>query len=213
MSSIYPKDLYQQLEFDQILSDLSQRCIGAPAQARCLLLPLMSNKGEIDLAITQVQSYLAFTEIQKRLRVQSYQPMDKAFRWLEIEDSVLHIESIISFRDQMNMIVEWHGLFDDEIKQTYPPIYQILAQTEPLPLLLASIERIFDDEGEVKNNASAELSRLRKQIQSRTSALDHAFNQSMMHYRNQGFLHPLDRLALHRRDYISDVLLMAQEIP
>ncbi|NND05435.1 MAG: endonuclease MutS2 [Saprospiraceae bacterium] len=196
MSSIYPKDLYQQLEFDQILIDLSRRCIGAPAQARCLLLPLLIDKEAIDLAIAQVESYLRFTEAQKRLRVQSYQPMDEAFRWLEIEESVLPIESIISLRDQMNMIVAWRKVFDDEMNQTYLPIYQILEQTEPLPALLASIERIFDEEGEVRNNASTELSRLRKQIQSRTSALDHAFNQSMSHYRNQGFL--ADNLESHR---------------
>ncbi len=196
MPSIYPEDLYQQLEFDKLLIDLQARCISEPAKSRAISLPLLDDVQMIERRLQETSSYVELLSSGKKLILRPYRLEKDTYRWLEIQDSVLTQESILELRNQMSMVVAWFAAFDETLITAHRPVFDLLNATEPLPDLLAAITRILDDEGEVKDAASPDLKHIRKQIQSRSSALEHAFNKSLLHYRQLGYL--ADNLESYR---------------
>jgi DNA mismatch repair protein MutS2 len=188
MAFLYPPDIYSQLEFDKILHDLTRRCSGAPARK------ILENP-EIHLdALTirdKLEEIVCFQDILQdttRIHVGDYEDLNESWRYLKKQDVVLEVEVILEIRRQLDMVATWFDFFTKDKRIRWKPLFTVLSQTEPLPKLQQHFYRIFDEEGNIKNNASDALAKIRKELQSKTTALDHAFNRAMGKYKDLGLL-------------------------
>lgn len=188
MCFLYPRDIYKQLEYDKILQDLKNRCSGAPAKAYVENLPVYDDAILIRQKLEEIVCFQEILQDSHPIHVGAYQDLTDSLELLEIEDSVLEIEVLLELRNQLDMVSAWFDFFTKDKRIRWKPLYTVLLQTEPLPKVRQHFHRIFDEEGEIKNTASDQLAKIRKDIQSKTSALDRAFSRSLANYRERGYL-------------------------
>ncbi len=188
MVTTYPLALAQQLEFDRILEDLTKRCFGQPAKEYAEHLPLLKDATEVKRALQVAQSMLLLRRNGLMLTISDYHDTTPIFPRLALENSTLSITDLVELRNQIKMVVDWHQIFDAENQTSYPPVFELICQTEPLAETLAELERILDDEGNVRDNASEELKKIRSEIHRCEQTLHRAFDQVMEKYRRQGLL-------------------------
>ena len=188
MSYLFPKDLKDRLEFDKILLDLEDRCIGTPARQAIQNLPVLVNPEAIRTALDQTDSYLRMQESERGIPGLYYDSITHIFKWLRVEGSVLSAEDLLLVRDQLQCIAHWFGFFNLDRRVEYRTVYEVLSQTEVINDALEGLQKVFDEEGNVKDSASPELKSIRQEIHSKRRALDHAFNKALMAYKGKGFL-------------------------
>ncbi|MCB0686570.1 MAG: Smr/MutS family protein [Saprospiraceae bacterium] len=188
MAFFYPPNFFQQLEFDKILQDLRKRCSGIPARKQFDQLEIYEDALIIRNKLEEVLCFQETMQDTNRIHVSEYHDVSPSLELLEIRDSVLEIEDLLELRHQLDMVAGWFDFFSKDKRIRWKPLYYVLTQTEPVPTVRKHFYQIFDQEGNIKSSASTELAKIRKDLQSKSAALDHAFNRALSFYKDKNFL-------------------------
>ncbi|MBK8501752.1 MAG: hypothetical protein IPL46_05815 [Saprospiraceae bacterium] len=162
MTFLYPPDIFAQLEFDKVLQDLRRRCNGEPARIMLDDLPIYTDALVIREKLEEIICFQEILQDINRIHVGEYLDLRESLTYLRKQDSVLEIEVILEIRKQLEMVNAWFDFFSKDKRIRWKPLYQVLAQTEPLPKVRRLFYQIFDEEGNIKNTASDELAKIRK---------------------------------------------------
>ncbi len=184
----YPADLPVRLEYDKIKDLLYKQCKGKPGQVLVDDMFPVYQKDFIETALDETVEFLNGIMASDAIPLQNYQPIDENIRRLNIQNYVLTAEKFIVIRQLLVNTRAILNYFNTERKLTYKNLYLRASMVEWKGELLASIDKVFDEEGEVKSNASEELSRIRKLIRSKIGEQDRLFGQLLQKFRQSGWL-------------------------
>jgi DNA mismatch repair protein MutS2 len=122
------------------------------------------------------------------LPLKNYKSLDEHSGRLHIENFVLPVESFSIIRQLLVNVRDLHNYFTTDRKVRYKYLYTYGDLLESKPLLLKEIDRVFDEYGEVKSDASAELTQIRKKITSKSMEADKVFRSMLQKFRQSGWL-------------------------
>ncbi len=184
-----PKDIYEKLEFDKILHLLMKECLGELGKEAIQALPFHSSKPILDSILQEVKEYkLSITE-KDHFPLQAYEEIREDLKMLSIEDYVLPIEGLQRIN---NILISIQAIFkffkNSSRKETYPSLHDIIRDVVFDPELISTIEKVIDEEGNIKPDASPDLLKIFKQKQSKERELDRQFRSIITHYRSKGWL-------------------------
>ena len=183
-----PIDLFEKLEFDKIIDLSVKECLGLPAVKEIKnIRPLFHYKGilhQLKLVETFKNTFLQ-NEI---IPIQNYESVDEEIKLLGIKDFVLPIEGLQKINKLLLIAKGLFQYFNIERQSLFEHLYALVQPINFDPELSAAIEKIIDEDGNVKPDASPTLSKLRKQKLSRQRELDKKFNQIIAEYRGKGWL-------------------------
>ncbi len=177
-----------QVEFDKVRALIEPFCLGEPGREKIRALRPATEAEDIHLMLDQVLEYRKSAEQNERIPLQNYAELDEHIHRIHIEGYVAPAESILVLRQMLRNIQGVIQYFAPERRVSYKELYQIISLLEPQPGMLKAIDKILDDQGEVRSDASHDLVRIRKQIQGRSGELEKAFRSLMQHYKQQGWL-------------------------
>ena len=106
---------------------------------------------------------------------------------LKIENSVLEIEGfrrIAAANETTNILLKFFKKF----KEYYPELNQLGAQIEVTKIPKEKVDAVIDRFGDIRNNASEDLYRIRKQINSVRSKIGQSFQRALGHYTSADYL-------------------------
>ncbi len=186
---LYPEDLFEKLEFDKIIAQTQKHCKGQRARD-ILAKPRIFNQLErVNRMLDEVQEVKTMSSLGKPLSIRPYYNIDQPLFWLKKIDSVLEIESIIQIYDYVWAIYELDKEFKvPSARVNYPSIHEILLQVNFDITLIKAYQKIFNEENEIKDDASPELKLISKQIKSMERELNRSFEKQMTAFANMGYL-------------------------
>ncbi len=196
--TLYPANLLEVLEFNKILENASQWCLGSRASKQILDLKPLTDQHNIQSSLLRVKQCVDLIGVGSDLPLTSYQDLDDSLRWLEKDQSIIEKDAAIEVRNQCRQMSDLLAFFSGDRKLEYTELARILPNDDTCAALLKELEKIFDDEGEIRDSASSDLRQIRKQISSKKSAIDHAFNKALARYRQVGYL--ADTLESYRNN-------------
>ncbi|MFT5169277.1 MAG: DNA mismatch repair protein MutS2 [Saprospiraceae bacterium] len=185
---IEPKDLYEKLEFDKILELLAAECLGAYGKEQIQNLPIHTELDAIMQKLLYVNEFKIASLDNDSLPIQVYPEITEDVKLLEIEDYVLSIEALQRIGNILNILKKIFDYFSKERKETYRNLYNIIAFTEFDKTLIKEIDSVIDEEGNIKPDASVELSAIRRKINGKQKELDRQFRTLIGLYRKNGWL-------------------------
>ncbi|MBI4864003.1 MAG: endonuclease MutS2 [Candidatus Riflebacteria bacterium] len=151
----------RELEFDQILSAVSELASSRLGRERTLALEPLSDRDAIVHELEAVDEGRRLTSERPDLKF--FSALDRTFlQKVTLDGFVLDAESLLALRDTYRSVSEIHEVADS-LEQSYPIV---LAAARSLPYhgaLHARLEKVFTARGEVADDASEELATLRRQ--------------------------------------------------
>ncbi len=183
-----PKDLYEKLEFDKILELLIAECLGDYGKEQIKNLQIHTELEVIKSKLLNVNEFkLAYLD-NDFLPIHVYPEIIDDVKVLQIEDYVLSIEAVQRISTILNILKSIFDFFTKERKETYPNLFKIIAFTEFDKTLIKEINRVIDEEGKVKPDASPELMSIRRKLNAKQKELDRQFRSLVNLYRQKGWL-------------------------
>jgi DNA mismatch repair protein MutS2 len=183
-----PIDLFEKLEFDKIIDLSIKECLGLPAVNKIKnIKPLYQYKAilhQLRLVETFKNTFLQ-NEI---IPIQIYESVDEEIKLLGIKDFVLPVEGLQKINKLLLILKGLFQYFNIERQNLFEQLYALIQPIHFDPELSASIEKIIDEDGNVRPDASPALLKLRKQKLSKQRELDKKFNQIIAEYRGKGWL-------------------------
>ena len=160
---IYPRDFELKLGFDQIRARLQNYCLGRLGVKEVEQISFSSDSTTIKTLLHRVRELKQILEKGEMLPLTSYADPSVYFETIRIEESFLEEENFLEILQVLQSILAMDKLIKAS-KEEYPELFKLTALVMVSNPLVAAIESKFDEKGKIKDNASAELARIRKRL-------------------------------------------------
>lgn len=183
-----PKDLFEKLEFDKVIELLVRECLGEQGIERIKDLRPQTNREQIEERLKEVMEMKRSIEHSDRIPLVAYQNIDSDLQLLAIIDSVLPEDGLRRINTILVTVGAIYKFFSPSRRDVYKTLYEVIRPVNFDPALVKEIERVIDADGNIRPDASPELARIYKAIQSKMKELDRVFRDVINDYRNKGWL-------------------------
>ncbi len=183
-----PEDLFQKLEFDKVLELLGKECLGELGQAAVQKIIPGTAQVLIERKLNEVAEFKNSIENDDWFPISTYSDISADLKTMAIEGYVLPENSIKNIGRILKLIKNIFKFFNKSRQDTYPHLHDIIKDVPFDPELIKAIDKVLDDDGNIKPDASPELQRIRKLTVSKQKELDKQFRVIVNSYKNKGWL-------------------------
>jgi len=154
----------QTLEFTRICSRLAEHALSPMGAQLSLGLVPFSDLGQLKESLKRTAELQSLLDAEGSIPLQPFADLSEALRRAELEGSMMRSGELLDLYRILAMTRHLVKYFSDRI-EAVPQLSGFLSGLKPLKPLESEIVRCLDPEsGEMKDNASAELARIRARI-------------------------------------------------
>ncbi len=183
-----PRDLYEKLEFDKVLELVERECLSELGQAAVKKLRPQTDVQIIEGLLEEVKEYKLTISKNDHLPINTYQDISEDLRMLEVDGFVLPEEGLVRINITLRFVRNIYRFFNQLRQAAYPKLYQIVRPYTFDESLIQAIDKVIDEEGNIRADASPELMRIRRLTTSKQKELDRMFRSLVNTYRTKGWL-------------------------
>lgn len=200
---IFPESALVQLEFDKVKALLSEHCQTEYAREKAMDLRIHTRLDSIELELRQSH------EFKQLLTGGQYFPNDhplnlaKEIKLLGIPGAVLAGEQFMQIRklaESMQSVFRW---FDPERRTAYPALAKVISATHFEKAIIAAIDEILDESGNVRDNASEQLASIRLSLYRKRNELRRAFDKILSRLGKSGYVADIEESFLNGRRVVA----------
>ncbi len=184
---LYPESAAIQLEFDKIKSLLKENCESDFAKNKAANLRVHTRKEFISLELNQSYEYKMLLEQNHQFPNDYALNISKDIKLLSIEGSVLNGEQFMLIRRLAESIERIFRWFDKERRIAFAALTNVIENIYYEKNIIESIDEILDEDGNVKDNASAELQKIRAQLYKKRNELRRVFEHVITRLAKAGY--------------------------
>jgi len=183
----FDRQTLHDLEFVQIREWLTAYSIGETAQQRLADLEPSNDFPLVEQALQRVNEFKTIRTDGESFPSLDFDELLPEIKLLPIKNAVLQQEGfvrIVRASDLVNSLLH----FFDKRSQDFPELTALLANVYHTRELIDSIEKVFDRKGQIKDDASPELARIRQQIGVLRNQINRNFDKEMRKWLKEGML-------------------------
>lgn len=184
---IYPSNFGQKTGFDQVRNLISERCISEMGRKHAGELTFSSDFDLISRLLKETREFLTILETGLPFPSQDYLDLSPALSRIQIPGSYLLAEELVDLRISLRTIASCLGFFRMPAAQSFTHLIALAGELEIPGHILREADRILDEKGHIRDNASAELARTRKDMRNKTVASEKLIGQLLNMARNSGW--------------------------
>ena len=187
MAGNISKKTLNDLEFNTVLNSIANYCNTNLGKEATLQIEPYSNKVDLLQQLYQTNEYLVSFENENKIPNHHFEEITNEIHVLTIEDSFLEavsFQSMATISDTVNTLLKFFKKF----KEYYPTLHTFSSDIEYTKVIIESIDKVINRFGEVKDNATAELRVIRKEINTTRGQIGTSFTKALNHYAKHDFL-------------------------
>lgn len=196
---LYPESALVQLEFDKVRSLLIEQTRTALGNEKAENLRVHTRKHFIDLELRQSYEYLQLLAMGQTFQHDQVFNLSKELKLLSIQGAVLTGEIFIQFRNLAENIGSIFRWFDEERRDRYAGVFQVLSITHFEKSIPQEINRIIGDDARVVDNASEDLARIRMALYRKRNEQRRSFERILSKLQKAGYIADIEESFLNGR--------------
>jgi len=163
---IYPESFEQKIGFDKIRELIAQKCLSTLGEEKTIEMEFSSDYQSISELLAQVEEFIKIIQEEDDFPVNHFFDIRPALKNIRIEGTWLDESTVFDLRRSLQTIKDIITFLkkEDEENTPYPYLQKLAGEIQLFPQLLSKIDAILDKYGRIKDNASPELNRIRKEI-------------------------------------------------
>ena len=185
---LYPTDLEQKLGFDRIRELLKEACLSPLGQDFVQKIKFSDNFQVIEKLTRQTAEMLEILVAEAEFPAQNYIDVSHALDKLRIEGMVLAQEEFFDLKLSLNTIRRILKFFDDCEPDRFVVLKELAGNIKVNKIISDSIDRIIDDKGQIRDNASPELVDIRRKLISEMASVRKKLDSIIRQAKNSGWV-------------------------
>lgn len=189
---IYPQNFEQKIGFDQIRILLKEQCLSSLGEERVDSMEFTDNAETINRLLNETTEFIRIIQEEDNFPDQYFFDVRPSLRRIRVEGLYLDEQEVFDLRrslETIHSIVRFlHWEEQESGEYPYPALQNLAGDVAVFPQLIGQIERILDKFGKIKDNASAELLRIRREITSTTSGISRSLNAILRNAQSEGYV-------------------------
>lgn len=162
---IYPNNFEVKIGFDKIRELLSNKCLSSLGEEQVVQLEFTSDFQSINDALCQTDEFMHIIQEDVDFPVSYFIDVRPALKKIRIQGTWIEEHSLFDLRRSLQTIQDIVTFLhkEEEENTEYPYLYRLAGDVATFPQLIKNIDRIIDKFGSVKDSASPELSKIRRE--------------------------------------------------
>ncbi len=199
--SIHPKAL-EDLEFDQILETVKEFAHSEQAKNEIIKITPSIDIEEVNYQLDLTNEYLRSLESENPLPYHIIPPFEEALKMMKVENTFIEPANLLIIANAVDTINELKRFFV-KLEAYFPHLLQEIEKLKIHPEISKMIRRIINQYGEVKDEASIELKKIRKDIYSLQQEILQLFSVEKRKYEKLGYLSDIKESILENRNVLA----------
>lgn len=160
----FPNQVEEKLGFDRIRTLLEKRCASEIGAAIVSKIKPLTDVRQLDIILKQTKEMKSLLESDQAIPSVALADITGSLKQANIPGSWLSPEEFKKIRELVSQIHQLAAYFKGPRQEKYPNLYGLAGQLIPFPALAQALNRIFDDAGEIRSNASRELQTISQRL-------------------------------------------------
>lgn len=193
---IYPGDFEQKIGFDIIRRMLKERCLGLPGK---LLADGIAFSAEYPVIRSELEITGEFREMlitSPGFPINEYDDLSSELHRIHTAGTYLLPENLMQLRHSLTIVNDVIHFFRTLDSSSFPNIAGLTADVFVDLRIIQEINRIMNEHGEIRDNASEKLLTIRKSIAGIKSQIDRRIAQSLTQAKTQGWISDESNITL-----------------
>jgi DNA mismatch repair protein MutS2 len=189
---LFPKSALVQLEFDKIKDLLVEHCKSEYAKNKASELRIHTKKEFIETELKQSHEFKLITINSQYFPIDYVLNLSKDLKLLSIPGAVLTGEQFVQIRKLALNIQSIFRWFDNERRLAYPGLTKVIEDSYYEKAILEMLDEVLDEYGNVKDNASEDLQKIRLGLFKKRNELRRVFEKVIARLNKSGYAADID---------------------
>ncbi|WP_455670799.1 endonuclease MutS2 [Phocaeicola faecalis] len=193
---IYPQNFEQKIGFDSIRHLLKGKCLSTLGEERVDEMAFSEKYEEINELLEQVIEFIRIIQEEEEFPDQYFFDVRPSLKRIRVEGMYLDEQELFDLRRSLETIRDivrflTRTLEDEEVEEgtsPYPALRRLAGDIIVFPQLITRINNILDKFGKIKDNASNELLRIRRELASTTGSISRSLNAILRNAQSEGYV-------------------------
>lgn len=189
---IYPQNFEQKIGFDQIRQLLKDKCLSTLGEERVNEMNFSDHFEEVDELLNQVAEFVRIIQEEDNFPDQFFFDVRPSLKRIRIEGMYMDEQELFDLRRSLETIrdiVRFLQRNDEEESDCpYPSLKKLAGDITVFPQLITKIDGILNKYGKIKDNASTELSRIRRELANTMGSISRSLNSILRTAQSEGYV-------------------------
>ncbi|MBP5366212.1 MAG: Smr/MutS family protein [Bacteroidales bacterium] len=185
---IYPDNFEEKLKFGKIRASLKELCLSNLGAEIVDSMAFSADYEQIMHLLQETWEMYRILNEEDGFALSEFNDLREALNRIRIEGLYLEEEELVALYHDLKNTKDLVAFFEKSPEEKYPLLKAKSAEVFVYPLLISRIESILDKYGRIKDSASPELARIRRDILSKQSSVSKRLTQILKQAQTEGFV-------------------------
>lgn len=189
---IYPQNFEQKIGFDQIRQLLKDKCLSTLGEERVNEINFSDHFEEVDELLNQVAEFVRIIQEEDNFPDQFFFDVRPSLKRIRIEGMYMDEQELFDLRRSLETIRDIVCFLqrndEEESDCPYPSLKKLAGDITVFPQLITKIDGILNKYGKIKDNASTELSRIRRELANTMGSISRSLNSILRNAQSEGYV-------------------------
>lgn len=193
---IYPQNFEQKIGFNSIRHLLKEKCLSTLGEERVNVMVFSESYNDINEWLEQVMEFMRIIQEEDGFPDQYFFDVRPSLKRIRVEGMYLDEQELFDLRRSLETIRDIvsfltrtsDGGEEEEGNSPYPTLRKLAGDIMVFPQLITRINNILDKFGKIKDNASSELLRIRRELASTTGSISRSLNAILRNAQSEGYV-------------------------
>ena len=182
---IYPQNFEQKIGFDAIRQLLKEKCLSTLGQERVYDMAFSESFNEIDRRLEEITEFIRIIQEEDEFPDQYFFDVRPSLKRIRVEGMYMEEQELFDLRRSLETIRDivrfLQRTSNEEGEEEggispYPYLRDLAGDIMVFPQLISRINNILDKFGKIRDNASSELLRIRRELASTTGSISRSLH-------------------------------------
>ena len=187
---IYPDNFEYKIGFDKIRQFLTDKCLSTLGEEKVEDMAFSSDFDLIQSQLSQTEEFIRIIQEEDNFPVNHFFDVRPALKNIRVEGTWLEESAVFDLRRSLQTIRDIVSFLkkEEEENTPYPHLQELAGEVLIFPQLLTRIDNILDKYGRIKDNASPDLNRIRKEITHVSGGISRSLNAILRAAQSEGLV-------------------------
>ena len=189
---IYPQNKKKKIGFDQIRQLLKDKCLSTLGEERVSEMNFSDQFETVEELLNQVTEFVRIIQEEDNFPDQFFFDVRPSLKRVRVEGMYMDEQELFDLRRSLETIRDIVRFLqrneEEESDHPHPNLKRLAGDIAVFPQLITKIDGILDKYGKIKDNASTELSRIRRELANTMGSISRSLNSILRNAQSDGYV-------------------------
>ena len=164
MAKIYPQNFESKIGFDRVRQLLKSNCLGELGKDRVDEISFLTDFEAIQLELSYADEFSRLTAENDNFPTNYYFDLRLSLSKIQTEGRFLEVIELFDLKRSLETITSIVRFLGNQKEELYPNLNELVRPIQVFPYIKERIDQIISQHGKIKDQASSELGRIRREL-------------------------------------------------